>query len=73
MKRSISLLLLACLCVSLLCACGGGESSDYRTDVSVTDIAAKVDEAIQAGDNMAAMDANYILNRMELDVSEYAG
>ena len=72
MKRSISLLLLAGLCLGLLCACGGGEISDYRTDVSVADIAAKVDEAIQAGDNMASVDANYILNRMELDVSDYA-
>ena len=72
MKRSISLLLLACLCLGLLCACGGGDSSEYRTDVSVNDIAAAVDTAIEAGDNMASVDANYILNRMEMDVSDYA-
>ena len=71
MKRSISLLLLACLCLGLLCACGGGEISDYRTDVAVADIAAKVDEAIGTGDNMAAVDANYVLNRVKLDTDDY--
>lgn len=74
MKRTISLVLLAVLCVGLLCACsdGGADTPTVKTDVSVTDLAAKVDEAIGAGENMASRDDNYIQGMMDMDVSNYS-
>lgn len=73
MKRTISLVLLAVLCVGLLCACNNGtDTPTTKTDVSVTDLAAKVDEAIGAGENMAARDEDYIQGMMKMDVSNYS-
>lgn len=76
MRKTISLVLLAVLCAGLLCACNGGDTHTdtpaIKTDVTVDDLAAKVDEAIGAGDNMAARDASYIQGMMDMDVSSYA-
>lgn len=51
----------------LLCACG---SSETEKSVAIADLAAAVDEALDKGDSLVAVDENYIKGYMKMDVSE---
>ncbi len=66
MKRTISLILLTLLSLSLLAACSAKET--YRSDVKVSDIAAAVDKNLDA-ESFAAMNESYLKGAMKLDTA----
>ena len=67
MKKAISLLLALVMCLALLTACGGSA----KKDVPVSDISAKVSDAIGKTDSLVAVDSNYIRGYMKVDAAQF--
>ena len=67
MKKAISLLLALVMSLALLTACGGSA----KKDVSVSDISAKVSDAIGKTDSLVAVDSNYIRGYMKVDAAQF--
>ena len=66
-RRFAAFMLALAMVLALLCGCGGTKN------VEVGDIAAAVDEALDKGGNLVAVDEAYIKGYMKMDVSEYEG
>ena len=64
--RLISLTLAVCLMTLLLCACGSSAKN-----VPVSDIAAKVDEALAKDGALTDAKENYIKGYLKMDVADY--
>lgn len=67
-KNTLAAVLAATMMLLLLCACGG----ESTKNVAVSDIAAKVDEALGKADSLSAVDSNYVKGYMKLSEDDYA-
>lgn len=68
--KNISLILALLLCISAVCGCGGKKG--YSTDISVSSIADRVDEATGKNDgSMIAVDESYVKGSMKMDPTAF--
>ena len=67
-KRFGAAVLALAMVLALLCACGGSAK-----DVAIGDVVSAVDAALNKGDNLVEVDANYIKGYMKIDVAGYEG
>lgn len=67
-KRRLGAAVLALAMLMLLCACGSGAK-----DVPIEDVVSAVDTALNKGDNLVAVDENYIKGYLKMDVADYDG
>ncbi len=67
-KRFGAAVLALAMVLALLCACGSAAK-----DVAIGDVVSAVDTALNKGDNLVEVDANYIKGYMKIDVADYEG
>ncbi|MCM1149055.1 MAG: DUF4358 domain-containing protein [Butyricicoccus sp.] len=67
-KRFGAAVLALAMVFALLCACGSAAK-----DVAIEDVVSTVDTALNKGDNLVEVDANYIKGYMKIDAAAYEG
>ena len=65
-KRFGAAVLALAMVLALLCACGNAAK-----DVAIGDVVSAVDAALNKGDNLVAVDENYVKGYMKLDASGF--